>query len=57
MRREEGVKGTVPKQTKLKLFAPIEYWRLKKEDPETLSMLVGGCGPGGFGDHIVPDTL
>ena len=44
-------------ESKVKLFAPVEYWRLKKEDPESLSMLVGGCGPGGIGDHIVPDTL
>lgn len=43
--------------TVCKLFAPREYWRLKKEEPETLAMLVGGCGPGGFGDYLVPDTL
>lgn len=41
----------------MKLYAPAEFWRMKREEPEELAMLVGGCGPGRLGDHIVPDRI
>ena len=38
----------------VKLFAPAQYW----ETPEhIIDDMTGGCGPGGFGDGLVPDTL
>ena len=36
----------------MKLFAPESYWN----DPR-VEEVVGGCGPGGFGDWLIPDTL
>ena len=36
----------------MKLFAPESYWN----DPR-VEEVVGGCGPGGFGDLLVPDTV
>ncbi len=41
----------------MKLFAPTEYWRMLKEEPEELALLIGGCGPGRLGDHLVPDRI
>ena len=39
---------------KLKLYAPKAYW----ETPENeLKQITGGCGPGGIGDWLVPDTM
>lgn len=38
----------------VKLYAPESYW----ETPEhIIDDLTGGCGPGGFGDWLVPDTV
>ncbi len=39
---------------KVKLWAPEEYWNTP---PEEVYKIAGGCGPGGFGDHLVPDTM
>ena len=36
------------------LKAPESFWNT---DEETLAMEIGGCGPGKFGDRIVPDTV
>ena len=37
----------------VKLFAPAQYW----ETPEhIIDDMTGGCGPGGFGDWLAPDT-
>jgi len=36
------------------LLAPDEFWGM---DAGTMAMLSGGCGPGQFGDRLVPDTL
>lgn len=37
------------------LLAPWEYWTLDEEKKEELEL--GGCGPGGIGDFLVPDTV
>ena len=38
----------------VRLYAPEEYW----DTPEhIIDAMTGGCGPGGFGDMFVPDTL
>ena len=39
---------------KVKLFAPPAYWRTSKKALDTIA---GGCGPGGRGDWLVPDTM
>lgn len=39
----------------MKLFAPESYWNLTDEAKKELTE--GGCGPGGFGDWLVPDTV
>lgn len=39
---------------KIKLYAPKEYWASSKEE---IDAVTGGCGPGGFGDFLVPDTV
>lgn len=39
-----------------KLWAPAEYWSLTDEQVNGL-VGAGGCGPGRFGDYLVPDTL
>lgn len=39
---------------KVLLYAPAEYWETPKE---MVDKVVGGCGPGGFGDYLVPDTI
>ena len=36
----------------MKLFAPKEYWNVPKEIRNSW-----GCGPGGLGDWLVPDTV
>jgi len=36
----------------MKLFAPPEYWQYDYEIRENW-----GCGPGGWGDLLVPDTI
>jgi hypothetical protein len=36
------------------LVAPVEYWQMPEEER---NLIAGGCGPGGFGDALVPDTL
>ena len=38
----------------LELWAPPEYWNATQEERDAV---VGGCGPGGFGDILVPDTM
>jgi len=38
----------------MKLFAPKEYWEMSKE---AIDEITGGCGPGGLGDKLVPDTI
>lgn len=38
----------------LKLFAPRSYW---SAPPDVVDAVTAGCGPGGFGDWLVPDTL
>lgn len=39
---------------KVQLWTPEEYWA---EAPEEANKIVGGFGPGGFGDHLVPDAM
>ena len=39
---------------KIALYAPPEYWAC---DPEMRKKITGGCGPGGWGDWLVPDTM
>ena len=34
------------------LFAPEEYWKLTDQDKKDM-----GCGPGKWGDYLVPDTM
>jgi len=34
--------------------APATFWEM---DEATIAMIVGGCGPRGFGDKIVPDSI
>jgi hypothetical protein len=36
------------------LAAPISFW---DASDETITEVVGGCGPGGIGDIIVPDKI
>ena len=38
----------------MKLFAPKTYWTTPKEE---IDRVTGGCGPGRFGDWLVPDTI
>ena len=35
------------------LYAPPEYWAASRP---LIDDITGGCGPGGFGDMLVPDT-
>ena len=42
---------------KPQIKAPIGFYRLRKNDPEKFAALVGGCGPGKWGDYFVPDTI
>lgn len=39
-----------------KLFAPPEYWEMKRDSPKLLKKVCNGAGPKGFG-FIIPDTL
>lgn len=36
----------------MKLFAPPEYWKVDKDTRDSW-----GCGPGGWGDLLVPDSI
>ena len=36
------------------LYAPKSYWAAS---PDEVSRVAGGCGPGGFGDFLVPDKI
>jgi hypothetical protein len=36
----------------MKLFAPPEYWEIPKDTRDSW-----GCGPGGWGDLLVPDKI
>lgn len=36
------------------LAAPMSFWNASDE---LRNSLAGGCGPGGFGDYFVPDTI
>ena len=38
----------------MRLYAPPSYWETPKEK---IDRITGGCGPGGFGDWLVPDTI
>ena len=48
------VKGRVPNPPVLKLYAPSSYWETPSH---IIDEMTGGCGPGGFGDMLVPDTM
>lgn len=39
----------------MKLFACPECWLFAEEHPEDFASF--GCGPGGLGDRLVPDTM
>ena len=41
--------------TKVKLYAHPECWLFRKNNPEEFKSF--GCGPGGAGDKLVPDTM
>lgn len=45
----------------LKLYAPKEYADqpccYHEATPEAINEVAGGCGPGGTGDYLVPDTM
>jgi len=36
------------------LAAPMSFW---EAEDELIAAVVGGCGPGGAGDMLVPDTI
>lgn len=36
------------------LIAPESYWCLDEKEKQKI---IGGCGPGSFGDIFVPDTI
>ncbi len=38
----------------MKLYAPESYWTTTQEE---IDRMTGGCGPGGWGDFLVPDNL
>jgi hypothetical protein len=40
---------------KVTLYAPPSYWALTEKQLKEL-IGTGGCGPGKFGDYLVPDT-
>jgi hypothetical protein len=42
------------KRCDVTLYAPKSFW---EADPAYVDKLTNGCGPGGFGDKLVPDTL
>jgi hypothetical protein len=39
----------------IKLYAEPECWKFKEKHPDIFSSF--GCGPGGIGDFLVPDTV
>jgi len=39
----------------MKLFASVKCWQFKAEHPDEFNSF--GCGPGGIGDWLVPDTI
>jgi len=39
----------------MKLFASEKCWTFKATHPDIFASF--GCGPGGFGDFLVPDTI
>jgi hypothetical protein len=39
----------------MKLFASEKCWKFKAEHPDIFDSF--GCGPGGIGDFLVPDTI
>lgn len=41
----------------VELFAPAQYWRLKKEEPDLLKQIVNKCGPSGWLIDLVPDSI
>jgi hypothetical protein len=41
--------------SKVELFADADCWKFKWDYPEEFSSY--GCGPGGIGDFLVPDTV
>lgn len=45
----------------VKLFAPLKYGiqpcSFHEAPQEMINALTGGCGPGGIGDFLVPDTM
>jgi len=36
------------------LAAPMSFWAFLEQD---VSAIVNGCGPGGLGDFLIPDTI
>lgn len=38
----------------VKLYAPDAYWALTQKQREEVT---GGCGPGKYGDYLIPDTI
>lgn len=36
------------------IAAPASFW---KADQDLIDEVCGGCGPGGIGDYVVPDTV
>lgn len=53
MNRESKMKKPLHKNP-LKLYAHPDFWTLTEEQ---LAEIVGGCGPGGLGDYLVPDNI
>ena len=43
------------RKMEVKLFADPLCWKFREEHPEEFDSF--GCGPGGIGDWLVPDTL
>lgn len=45
----------------IKLYAPEKYGVqpccFHDATPEQIALATGGCGPGGVGDYLVPDTM
>ena len=39
----------------IELYADVNCWKFKAQYPEEFASY--GCGPGGFGDFLVPDTV
>lgn len=43
------------RKMEVKLFADPNCWKFREEHPEEFDSF--GCGPGGIGDWLVPDTI